>query len=214
VAQGITTRQAFRGSEEPGIVVTEGMGTGPPLYWSGLVGEADVRISQNFLLAYLEKCDTFLRAHREIWPSVLTLTGADTWGDVEIRGLRTLLIKSRGVRQEVPIRLIPPWNQLLSHDPVTHEFRSDPSVWFYCEDPEPTVASEDKYPEWEWIQANEARLREKYAGLWIAVAENGMVAVAGSEVEVLKQANKIGHENVFTFYVPTESEPAVVVVAA
>jgi len=62
-------------------------------------------------------------------------------------------------------------------------------------------------PEWEWIQENEDSLRENYAGRWIAVLLNRVVAVGESEIEVLRTAEELRYENPFTFYVPTQFEP-------
>jgi len=62
-------------------------------------------------------------------------------------------------------------------------------------------------PEWEWIQENEESLRENYAGRWIAVLLNRVVAVGRSEMDVLRSAEELRYENPFTFYVPTQSEP-------
>ncbi len=209
MVQGSTSRQLCEGSEEQGTVLSEALGTEVPSNWPELVREAN-----DLLHAYLEKHHPYLRAHREICSSMFRAIRPDTWGDTQIRGLDTLELKCGGITQQVSIPGILYWDDLLSAGHRNQVFRTDPSVWFYCEFPELTLASEDEYPEWDWIQANEAWLREKYAGLWIAVRENAMVAVAGSEVEVLKEADEGGYEDVFTFYVPTESEPAVVVVAA
>jgi len=138
----------------------------------------------------------------------------DTSADVEISGLGTLESKSRGVSQQVPARVILCWRDLLSGDPFADVPHSNVLEWFYCEDPESTVALDDEYPEWQWVQAHEARLREKYAGLWIAVSDNAVLAFADSEVGVLEQAAELGYKNTFAYYVPTESESPVVVVAA
>jgi len=62
-------------------------------------------------------------------------------------------------------------------------------------------------PEWEWIQKNEGTLRENYGGLWIAVLADRVVAVGGDELAVLQGAEALGYNNVFTFYVSTDSEP-------
>jgi hypothetical protein len=62
-------------------------------------------------------------------------------------------------------------------------------------------------PEWEWIQENEDSLRENYAGRWIAVLLNRVVAVGQGEIDVLRSAEELGYDNAFTFYVPTQSEP-------
>jgi hypothetical protein len=64
-------------------------------------------------------------------------------------------------------------------------------------------------PEWKWIQENEDTLRENYAGRWIAVLFNRVVTVGDSEIDVLRGAEELGYENPFTFYVPTQAEPAV-----
>lgn len=61
-------------------------------------------------------------------------------------------------------------------------------------------------PEWEWIQKNEDTLRDNYAGRWIAVLLNRVVAVGADELEVLRSAEALGYGNVFTFYVPTDAE--------
>jgi hypothetical protein len=214
VVQSSAIRQGFRRSGEAGVL-SRASETEPRWHWSEATAEASVDIVRFLSSAYLEYCREYLRLHRETYPFALPLSHLDTWEDVEIRGLRTSELNFRGIRREVPTAyLVLLWQYLRSHDPVAHVFRGDPSVWVCQKYAEPTTASEDEYPEWDWIQANEARLREKYAGLWIAVKENGMVAVAGSEVEVLKQADESGYADVFTFYVPTGSEPAVVVVAA
>ena len=62
-------------------------------------------------------------------------------------------------------------------------------------------------PEWEWIQENEDSLRADYAARWIAVLLNRVVAVGADELDVLRNAEALGYGNVFTFYVPTDSEP-------
>ena len=63
-------------------------------------------------------------------------------------------------------------------------------------------------PEWEWIQENEDNLRVDYAGRWIAVVLNRVAAIGPTEIDVLRDAETLGYGNPFTFYVPTESEPA------
>ena len=165
--------------------------------------------------AHFAKCYQYLRSQIEKgWLPTPFLAQPDTWGDVEISGLHTLEFKSRGVSQPVPVGLILFGHGLLSRDPFADVLRGDDVKSFYTEYTQPTAAPEDEYPEWDWIQAHEAWLREKYAGLWIAVSDNAVVAFADNEVEVLKQADRLGHEGAFTFYVPTQSEWAVVVVAA
>lgn len=62
-------------------------------------------------------------------------------------------------------------------------------------------------PEWEWIQDNEDSLREDYAGRWIAVLLNRVVAIGSTEIEVLRSTESLGYGSPFTFHVPTESEP-------
>lgn len=72
------------------------------------------------------------------------------------------------------------------------------------------MSKQGEYPEWEWIQGQEGWLRDKYAGLWIAVVGDRLVAVGDSEVSVLKKATRLGYDGAFTYYVPSEHEPSVV----
>jgi len=72
------------------------------------------------------------------------------------------------------------------------------------------MSKQGEYPEWEWIQGQEGWLRDKYAGLWIAVVGDRLVAVGDSEVSVLKKATRLGYDDAFTYYVPSEHEPAIV----
>lgn len=190
VIAGSTTRPGSASSEEPTTATGEPLATQPVRY--------------RCLRSQIEKG----------WLLTPFLTQPDTWGDVEISGLHTLEFKSRGVSQQVPVGLILFGHGLLSHDPFADVLRGDAVKWFYCEEPGSTAALADEYPEWQWIQAHDGWLREKYAGLWIAVLRNAPLAVAESEIGVLKQAAERGYKNTFTYYVPTESESPVVVVAA
>lgn len=68
------------------------------------------------------------------------------------------------------------------------------------------LVDEAEFPEWEWIRAHEAWLRENYAGSWIIVEGTVLVGRAGTPAEALGQAR---HETrPFLYHVPTDDETA------
>lgn len=52
-------------------------------------------------------------------------------------------------------------------------------------------------PDWQWVQANRARLEEQYAGRWIAVADAGIVGTGSRLATALKQAKAQGIDHPF-----------------
>ncbi len=86
--------------------------------------------------------------------------------------------------------------------------------WVYSEtremSSERAAGSQEDFPEWDWIQENEQWIREKFAGLWIAVSHDDLVAIGETEVEALDRAESFGYKHTFTYYVPTGTEAVVV----
>ncbi len=69
-------------------------------------------------------------------------------------------------------------------------------------------AESGRFQESVWIEESFETITEKYAGLWIAVEGTSVISIAQTELDVLKQAARVGHDAPYTYRVPSEDEPA------
>lgn len=76
------------------------------------------------------------------------------------------------------------------------------------QEPAPSPSVSGRFRESVWIEENFEAVRAAFAGLWIAVQGQSVAAVGQTELEALEQATRVGHDCPYTYYVPTEDEPA------
>lgn len=61
----------------------------------------------------------------------------------------------------------------------------------------------EEAPALEWVSRNLADLTARYAGQWVAVAGNGVIASAPTLPDLLRQAHALGVEGPFVTQIPT-----------
>ena len=76
------------------------------------------------------------------------------------------------------------------------------------QEPAPSPSVSGRFRESVWIEENFEAVHEVFAGMWIAVEGQSVAAIGQTELEALEQATRVGHDCPYTYYVPTEDEPA------
>lgn len=100
------------------------------------------------------------------------------------------------------------WEYQIRTDLPTKQQFTRPREALQDSAPSPSVPG--RFPESVWIEENFEAVSAAFAGLWIAVGGEGpsIAAVGQTELEALEQAAVVGHDCPYTYYVPTEHEPA------
>jgi len=123
-------------------------------------------------------------------------------------GLETSVDRSLLGQARLPI----PWSEhldwlsdfILPSVPVEQLFIRNVETLRYPPGP---PAESGRFQESLWIEESFETLTEKYAGFWIAVEGTSVIAIAQTEMDVLKQAARVGHDAPYTYRVPSEGEP-------